>query len=51
MVIVTVVPSARSATGVNTSVDGDGRVQVPNVVGENDGRGEFTASGCENENV
>jgi len=36
---------------VNTSVDGDGRVQVPNVVGENDGRGEFTASGCENENV
>jgi len=37
--------------GVNTSVDGDERVQVPNVVGENVGRGEVRASGCENDTV
>jgi hypothetical protein len=51
IVIVTVVPRARSATGVNTSVDGDGRDQVPKVIGENDGSGEFAASGCENDIV
>jgi len=51
IVIVIVDPSARSAAGVNTSVDGDERVQVPNVVGENVGSGELRASGCENDTV
>jgi hypothetical protein len=36
---------------VNTSVDGDERDQVPKIVGENDGIGEFTASGWVNDKV